>query len=249
MWCRERLRVIVFDKTAILSSGRALNCTNSLCFDEVSKYFCMACPSRIEFLPYFDRRPSGSLQWRINPLLVIEYFHLRFRCGRCIRRSHPATVHGLAMQDQRDYLLNVPELLWNTWSVWKNWGFKQSGNLFFGPPPFAREVIQALTDHCEVPANFALNSSTMSSNRTAPSSSRGIDGSCRRNLIMAFDTAKHSSLNFSGLMSIHFFSRTFDHDFNNATSLMKADLHIQDRADSRVSENPPSHWGCYFTSR
>ena len=51
---------------AILSSGRALNCTNTLHVDEVSKYFCMvqslACPRRTEFLPCFDRRPSGSLQ-------------------------------------------------------------------------------------------------------------------------------------------------------------------------------------------
>ena len=54
--CRERLRVIVFDETAILSSERVLICTNTLCFDEVSKYFCM----ELEFLPHFDCRPSGS---------------------------------------------------------------------------------------------------------------------------------------------------------------------------------------------
>ena len=64
--CREQLRVIVFNKTAILSSERSLDCTHTLCFDKVSKYFCMVRslvrPSRIEFLPYFDRRPSGSLQ-------------------------------------------------------------------------------------------------------------------------------------------------------------------------------------------
>ena len=47
----------------------------------------------------------------------------------------------------------------------------------------------------------------MSSNRTAPSSSRGIDGSCRSNLIMALDTAKQSSRNLSGLTSIHVLSR------------------------------------------
>ena len=88
--CRERLRVIVFDETAILSSERALNCTNTLCFDEVSKYLCMvrslACPSCIEFLTYFDRRPirftavkntdclslSRLLPPGINPLLIIE---------------------------------------------------------------------------------------------------------------------------------------------------------------------------------
>ena len=54
-----RLHVIVFAKTAVLSSERALNCTKILCFDAVSKYFCMvrslACPSRIEVLPCFDR--------------------------------------------------------------------------------------------------------------------------------------------------------------------------------------------------
>ena len=61
---------------------------------------------------------------------------------------------------------------------------------FFGPPPFVRKVIQALIDHCEVPSKFALNSPMRSSNRIAPSSSRGIDGSCRSNLIMGFDTAR-----------------------------------------------------------
>ena len=39
--CRQRLRVIVFDKNAILASERTLNCTNTLYFDEVSKYFCI----------------------------------------------------------------------------------------------------------------------------------------------------------------------------------------------------------------
>ena len=35
--CRVRLHVIVFDKITILSSERASNCTNTLCFYEVSK--------------------------------------------------------------------------------------------------------------------------------------------------------------------------------------------------------------------
>ena len=39
--CTERLRVIVFDKIAILSSERASNCTNALYFDEVFKCVCM----------------------------------------------------------------------------------------------------------------------------------------------------------------------------------------------------------------
>ena len=41
MCCGRRSRVIVFDKITILSPERASYCTNTLCFDEVSKYFCM----------------------------------------------------------------------------------------------------------------------------------------------------------------------------------------------------------------
>ena len=69
-------------------------------------------------------------------------------------------------------------------------GFKQWWNLFFSPPPFAKQFSQSSTVHCKVPTNITLNSSIKSSNRTAPSSSRGIDGSCRSNLIIAFDKAK-----------------------------------------------------------
>ena len=72
LWCRERLRVIVFDKTAILSF--------------------LVCQNRIQLLPYFDRRPSDSLHRKktdclsllrllppwFNPLLVIEYISLTF---------------------------------------------------------------------------------------------------------------------------------------------------------------------------
>ena len=39
---RERLHVTVFVKIVILSPERALSCTNVPCFEEVSKYFCMA---------------------------------------------------------------------------------------------------------------------------------------------------------------------------------------------------------------
>ena len=58
----------------------------------------------------------------------------------------------------------------------------------------------------------------MSSSRTAQSSSRGIDGLCRSNLIMAFDTAKQSSRNLSGLMSIHFLSRIGIEKGDNVTA-------------------------------
>ena len=47
---------------------------------------------------------------------------------------------------------------------------------FLWSSSFCRQVIQSLIGHCEVPSNFALNSSTIASNRIAPSSSRGIDG-------------------------------------------------------------------------
>ena len=46
----------------------------------------------------------------------------------------------------------------------------------------------------------------ISSNRTVPSSSPRIDGWCRSNLIVAFDTVKQSWWNLSGLMSIHVLS-------------------------------------------
>ena len=68
--CFSAIRVLLFDcrmkyvwfsavdvAAAILSSERAFNCTNTLCFDEVSKYFCMVrslvCPERVELLPCF----------------------------------------------------------------------------------------------------------------------------------------------------------------------------------------------------
>ena len=41
--------------------------------------------------------------------------------------------------------------------------FNQYWNLFLGLLPFARRVIQSLTGHCEVPSNFSLNSSMISS--------------------------------------------------------------------------------------
>ena len=138
--CGERLRVIVFDKFAILSFERALNCTNTLCFDEVSKYFVWCdhwllqvashffhvlivvhrvhCSDKHE-LPFSFETPFllGSIHfWLLNEL------HLHFRCGRWPRWSHPATVQCLAMQGQRGYLLNVLELLGNPGSVWKSQG-------------------------------------------------------------------------------------------------------------------------------
>ena len=73
---------------------------------------------------------------------------------------------------------------------------------FFSPLLFARLFSQASTVHCKVPTNFTLNFSSKPSNLTAPSSSRGIDASCRSNVIMNFDTAKQPWLNGFGLMSI-----------------------------------------------
>ena len=151
--------------------------------------------------------PLRLLPPGINALLILNAFHLLFRCGWCTRWSPSATVHGLATQDQRDYLLNVLELLWKNRKCLEELGFKQYWNIFFGLPPFARKDIQSLIGLCEVPSNFSLNSSMMSSNRTAPSSSRRIAWSCRSNLIMDFDTAKQSWQNLSGLMSIHVLSR------------------------------------------
>ena len=95
---------------------------------------------------------------------------------------------------------------------------------FLCSPPFVRIVIQALTGHCEVPSNFALNYSITSSNRTTPSSSRRIGGLCRSNLIMAFDTAKQYSGNLSGLMSTHFLSRIGMETRNIVTAVFRCSL-------------------------
>ena len=58
-----------------------------------------------------------------------------------------------------------------------------------------------------------------------------------------------SSVHNSNPRSCSVSKQRFDEDFNTATFLMKTDLHIQHRADFGVSENPPSHSGCFFTSR
>ena len=87
---------------------------------------------------------------------------------------------------------------------------------------FAKQFSQSSTVHCNVPTNFTLNSSIRSSNRAAPSSSRGMFFSCRSYLIMNFGTAKQHWLNFDGLMSIHFvdkFTTDFGRGLAFATSL------------------------------
>ena len=83
-------------------------------------------------------------------------------------------------------------------------GFKQYWNLFFWPPPFAKKLIQARIGQCEVPSNSDLNIDATSSNLTAPSSSQWTDSSCRRNLIINFDTSKQPWLKIHGPISIHF---------------------------------------------
>ena len=40
-----------------------------------------------------------------------------------------------------------------------------------------------------------------------------------------------------------------DQNFNTVTLMMKTDLHIQDRADFRISDFSPPCSGCFFTSR
>ena len=215
MCCRERLRVIVFDKNAILSSERALNCTNIPYFDEVSKCFCMvrslACPSRIEFLPCCDHRPSDSLQWKTRiacpfwdffllgsiHFWLLNVFHLNFRRDRCTRWSPLVTVRCLAMQDQRDYSwmsLNCSEMQEvlgrvRVQAILKP--FLWSSSLCQTSYPIVNWPLRSFIELC-------LDFSIISSKRTAPSSSRRTDGSCRSNLIMAFDTVKQYWRNLSG---------------------------------------------------
>ena len=226
----------------------------------------------------------------INPHLVIEYIPLTFLMWLMY-----------SMQSSGDSTLSCnagstrvsPECPWVALKYrqyLEEWGFRQCWNFFFGPPPFARKVIQAST--IELCVEFFDNVI----NRTAPSSSPGFDRSCRSNLIMAFDTTTIFT-DFSGLrmgietgnnvtadfscglalatgfpvtlcstlsremvskVSVAYCSnprivsvskQRFDHDFSTATPLMKADLHIQHRADFRVSENPHFQSECFFTSR
>ena len=68
-----------------------------------------------------------------------------------------------------------------------------------------------------------------------------------------FPVAPSSSVTFfvnsvhdSNPRSFSVSKQRFDQDFNTVTFLMKTDRCIQDRADLRVSENPPSRTGCFF---
>ena len=89
--------------------------------------------------------------------------------------------------------LNVPELLWSTRSVWKSLDSSNIETFSLVLLPLPEKVIQSLVGHCDVPSNFALNSSTMSSIRIAPLSSREIYGLCRSKSDHGFfDTAKQS---------------------------------------------------------
>ena len=71
----------------------------------------------------------------------------------------------------------------------------------------------------------------------------------QRNGFWRFSYVLVHSIHNSNLRRSSVFEQRFDHDLNTLTSLMTADLHIQDRADLRVSKNPPSHLGFFFTSR
>ena len=188
-----------------LSLRKPWNCTNILYCDELSKCVCTVrfwvCPDRVQLLIDQVECLSGSL-W------IMECISLAFRCGRCTRRSHPVAMYCLAIVDQRNFLLNVLELLGSTWIHWMNKDSSGIETFSLVLLLLARQFSQSSTVHGKLPTNFTLNSSIRSSNRTAPSSSRKKALSCRSNLIMNFDTAKQLWLNFAGLLSIHILSRT-----------------------------------------
>ena len=307
--CTERLRVIVFDKIAILVFlyGAILGLSKSHRLSSMlwSSSIGFTAVKNTDCLSLLRLLPSG-----INPLLIVECISLIFPTWQMysVKSSCNSTLSCNAGSTRLP-----PECPWIARKYRKcleELGFKWHRNHFFGPPPFARQDIQSSNDHCEVPSNFALNSSIISTNRSAPSSFWGTDWSCRSNRIMTFDNVKQSWRNLSGLMSIPFLSRTrkemgdschrrlwswlffrnrfpcnsvlnvlkrngfwrfgyvfvnsvhdtnpwscsvskqrFDEHFSTVTFLMKADPHIQDRTDFRVSENPPSHSGYFFASK
>ena len=207
--------MIEFDRIAIPFPDQALNCTDILYCDVTSPSVFVRCDSGFaqivfnffQILSSTHRVHGCEENWLPVPSEAFSswdqstfdygvHFENVPDVGRWTRQSHPVSNNTLSCNVGSTGL--PPECHWVAVKYKKcleELGVKQCWNLFFGPPPFAKEDIQSLIDHCKVPANFTLNSSRKSSDRTAPSSSRGMFLSCRSILIMNFDTAEQLWLN------------------------------------------------------
>ena len=118
-------------------------------------------------------------------LLTIVCIHLHSRRGGCAQWTFPETVHCLEIQDQQQYILNALELFWGAGSVWKSLDSSNIEPFHWSP----ETGIQSLVSDCDAWSNFFfLNFSRPRQVRTVPSSSRGIDWSCRSNQVTLLDT-------------------------------------------------------------
>ena len=163
--------------------------------------------------PCFDHRPSGSLQWKHGLHVYFEtfsswdqstsdywmYFTYISDCSgnstlSCNARSTtlPPECPWIAWK-YKEVLIRV-----SVQAILKP--FLWSSSLCHKSYPIVNWPLRSTIELC-------IDVSILSSNRTAPSSSRGIHGSCRSNLIMAFDTVKQPWRNLTGLISIQFLSR------------------------------------------
>ena len=146
------------------------------------------------------RLPPG-----INPPLIVECTSTCFRCGRCTRWSHPAIAHCLAMQNQREYLLNVPGLFG------KMFGRNEGSNstdafstvLLLLPDKKSNRSLSIAKHH----RTFTLLHKNRQIVLLHHLFEKLMDGWCRSHHIIAFDTQKQSWRNLSKLMSIHFLSQ------------------------------------------
>ena len=181
---RRRLRVIVFDKTALLSSDQVLSCTNTLCFWwrlQVLLYGTILGLSKLHRASLMLWSSSIGFTAVKKRIAFWDTVLLGSDCNVFKFNSIPDVVDTLGDILWQQYMI----LQWwihniSSWMSWKyrkcleELGFKQYWNLFFWPPPFARIDVQSSMNHCKASLNPALNSFKMSSNHTAPSSSRRI---------------------------------------------------------------------------
>ena len=157
---KERLRWIVFDRTAILFSERVSNCTNTLYFGEFSKYFCTPqfwiYPGRTELLLASDGCTSGSRLWitrtacpswdsssqnqstlddRVHVVSVPDVVDV---LGEVIRQQH--IVLQCRIYESTSWMsLDCSEIH----EMFRIMRVQAILKLFFCPPPSAKKLIQA----------------------------------------------------------------------------------------------------------
>ena len=99
-------------------------------------WYGQACSLTIQYqICQFEPNKSISQQFERILLTILQQILFLLPWIGC----HPWALR-LWMQDDRDYLLNVPEFALKYKKCLEELGFKQHWNLFFGPPPFADKL-------------------------------------------------------------------------------------------------------------